>query len=513
MKKIISLILVFIMLVSVVSCAGDPVNNDDTTDNVQDTVLESTEASDTATETVNPNKVPAEKYNGVFKAGYARTVITPELPAPLDSLDGTVMTKLKDDLYATCIAVNDGENTALIYTVDVKNIGPVVYSTILLRVSVATKVPKQNIIISATHSHSAFTPLDNPSNSSSDSIKKWTSTLPAVMADIAKEAIADMEDAEIYYATANTPGMAFIRRHVHEDGSYSGVQTGAHIKSSSRVVGQVMDVDDTLQVLRLVRKEKKDIIMTNWQAHLAAARYMDGMTTTVTADLAYYVRTEVEKKSDDALVAYFAGASGNVNLTPPSELMRKYRNYSAVGISLAKLIVETMTIENMTKLEAGKISGTSKTYAAEARKCTDAEKIAQANEVMALEEGSDAQKALMKKYGFESLYAPKGIIASSKRTADTYDLYLSALSFGDLGFIGAPYEMFDNNGVQIKEGSPYNATFILTGAGGYWAYMPSIEYFNEYGGYEVDDTSFAKGVAEKLVAEYLKMLKQIRGIS
>ena len=69
MKKIISLILVFIMLVSVASCAGDPVNNDDTTDNVQDTVVESTEDSDTATETVNPNKIPAEKYNGVFKAG------------------------------------------------------------------------------------------------------------------------------------------------------------------------------------------------------------------------------------------------------------------------------------------------------------------------------------------------------------------------------------------------------------------------------------------------------------
>ena len=512
MKKIICLILAFIMLVSVISCSNVPVNNEDATSDVQDTTADNTAASDTVTEkTVNTNTVPAEKYDGVFKAGYARTVITPELPAPVDEgMDDNVMTKLKDDMYATCIAVNDGENTALIYTVDVKNIGPVVYSNILLRVSIVAKVPKENIILSATHDHSAFTPLDNPSISTSQSLKKWTSNLPSVMANLAKEAIADMADAEIYVGSAKTTGMAFIRRYVHEDGSYSGVWTGDHLKSTSRVVGQVMDVDDTLQIVRLARKEKKDIIMTNWQAHLASAR--DTLHTSVTADLAYYVRKKVEENNDDALIAYFAGASGNVSLTPPSESLRRYANYTLVGMALGDLVLKTMPLENLTKIEAGKIKGTATTYAAEARR-DSAEKIAQAKEVMALEEGSDAQIALMTKYGFESLYAPRAIIACNSKTQTTYDLYLSAISFGDLSFIGAPYEMFDNNGMQIKEGSPFNTTFILTGSGGFWAYMPSIEYWNEYGGYEVEDTKFAKGTAEKLVAEFLKMLNDHKGIS
>ena len=518
MKKLISLLLVFIMLIAVVSCdtAG---NNSIDSENTNGSVLTDTDVnypvdSDEVetTEAINTTEIPAEKNDVVFKAGYARTVITPELPAPVNgTMDDQIMTKVKDDMYATCIAINDGENTALIYTVDVKNIGPKVYGAIQLRVSVTTKVPKENIILSATHSHSAFTPLDNPSKSTSDSLKKWTLQLPAVMADIAKEAIADMEEAEIYFGTESTPGMAFIRRYVHVDGSYSGCQTGSHLKSSAAVIGTVMDVDDTLQILRLVRKEKKDIIMTNWQAHLATARAV--YPPEVTADLAYYVRTKVEKKSNDALVAYFAGASGNVNLSAPSEALRKYKSYEDVGVYLARVVLEGMELENLTKLESGEIKGLSVTYAAEARKCTDAEKIAQANEVMALENGSAEQIALMVKYGFESLYAPKGIIASSNRTDSTYDLHLSALALGDLAFIGAPYEMFDNSGMQIKEGSPYNATFILTGAGGYWAYIPSIEYFNEYGGYEVDNTSFAKGVAEKLVAEYLRMLKKLKGIS
>ena len=199
-------------------------------------------------------------------------------------------------------------------------------------------------------------------------------------------------------------------------------------------------------------------------------------------------------------------------MTPPSESMRKYANYSMVGRALGDLIVETTPVENLTKLQAGKIKGISTTYDAEVRKET-ADRIAKAKEVAALEAGSDEQLALMKKYGFESKYSYNVIISCSEKTEKTYSLYLSSISFGDLAFIGAPYEMFDNNGVQIKDGSPFNTTFILTGAGGYWAYMPSIEYCTEYGGYEVDDTQFAYGTAEKLVDEYLKLLKQHKGIS
>ena len=364
MKKILCFLLAVLMILSVVACdtTKDPVDSDNVSD--------STEASDTVdtTEKVNTNVIPAEKYDGVFKVGYARDVITPELPAPLDGLDGLMMTKLKDDLYATCVAVNDGENTALIYTVDLKNIGPVVYSQIQLRVSIATKVPKENIIVSATHNHSVFTPVDNISKSPSESLTKWTSNLPIMLANIAKDAIADMDDAEIYVGSAKTTGMAFIRRYVHEDGSYSGTWTGKHLTSSTKVVGMVADLDDTVQIIRFVRKEKKDVIMANWQAHLASARNV--IPGSVTADMAYYIRDNVEKKDDDALVAFFAGASGNVNLTPPSESMRKYANYSMVGRALGDLIVKTAPIENLTKLEAGKINGISVNYDADVRKET-----------------------------------------------------------------------------------------------------------------------------------------------
>ena len=498
------------MLVSAVSCASDPVNNDDDT-TVDGSNVNEVSETETQTEYIPPNAIPAEEYDGVFKAGYARTVITPNLPAMLDSLDGQTMTKVKDDLYATCIAVSDGKNTALLYTVDVKNIGPKVYATLKLRISVATKVPQDNIIISATHSHSAFTPIDSGSSVNNKEIQTWTTKLPTYMADIAKEAIADMEDAEIYTSRANTPNMAFVRRYVHADGTYSNKGTIAGLKSTTEIVGHVADADDVLQMIRFVREDKKDIVMVNWQGHLAAA--INEYPGAVTADIAYYVRSNVEIKDDDILIAYFQGASGNLNLSSPVAGLQKYENYQVVGRTLAKIVLESTVVENMTKLQAGEIKGTGTKFDAE-RRTFSAKRVTEATQVLALEEGSDEQLALMTKYKFNSLYAARSAVASTKDpNATTREMNLSALSFGDLGFIGAPYEMFDDNGKQIKDASPYSMTFILTCAGGYWAYVPSEIYYTTYGGYEVDDTQFAMGVAEKAVAEFVRMLKELKGIA
>ena len=118
----------------------------------------------------------------------------------------------------------------------------------------------------------------------------------------------------------------------------------------------------------------------------------------------------------------------------------------------------------------------------------------------------------MYEYGFQSIYAPRAIVSRNSTTTTTINVAMKALSFGDLAFIAAPYEMFDNNGVQIKEGSPFKTTFILTNAGGALAYVPSIEAYTIYGGYEVDHTEFAPGEGEKMVEEYLKMLKSLKGI-
>ena len=79
MKKIICLLLVILMIASIVSCGTSEETENDTSDMV---------ATDAA-ETENI-KAGAEKYDGVFKVGFARVDITPtQLPHPRK--DGTLI--------------------------------------------------------------------------------------------------------------------------------------------------------------------------------------------------------------------------------------------------------------------------------------------------------------------------------------------------------------------------------------------------------------------------------------
>ena len=71
--------------------------------------------------------------------------------------------------------------------------------------------------------------------------------------------------------------------------------------------------------------------------------------------------------------------------------------------------------------------------------------------------------------------------------------------------------MFDTNGMEIKEGTPFEMTFIISYA---WpAYMGYIasELAWTHGGYECDNSVYVRGTAEELVAAYLGMLKELKG--
>ena len=486
MKKIICLMLSLLMLASLVACNQTSGGGDDT-------------GSGAAT---TDGKIDAEKYDGVFKVGYSAVDISyTEDEMPFTKADGTKITNIQDPIYATCVAFNDGEKTVLVYSLDTQNIRYEDSEAYKLRIQTLVKIPKENIIFSTTHNHSAphpSAPHGTPAGA------KHNTMVTNKIVEAAKAAIADLTDAEMYYGTAKTTGMAWVRRWVHEDGvTYSNTSTPKGLQGNTPVAGPASEADDTLQMIRFIREGKADVLMINWQAHLASA--VNAKPTTLTADLMYYIRDAVEGKEDEVLVAYFAGASGNINLTAPTAELRQYRNYQDIGKALGKLIFNSMGVEKLTKLEPGEISISHKTYKAEKWQDSE-ERIAQAKEILA-ETDAKKQEALQVKYNFNTMYAPNKIV-SRNGGSKTIDCFLSALSFGDFALVAAPYEMFDNNGVQIKEGSPYKATFILTNADGALAYLPSIEAYTIYGGYEVDNTDFAPGEGEKLVAVYIDMLKK-----
>lgn len=442
-------------------------------------------------------------YNGVFKVGYSKIDITPEkLPILATESRAKYFTVVKDPLFATCVAVHDGEETVLIITLDLKGTYDYIIDNMNRVIMEATGLTRESIMISAIHNHSAPASSDDgdrPKFDWDEGIYEWLDNIIAKMGDLALAAIDDLTPAEIYTAKKDTAGMAYVRRYVHADGGYSSIQNVVGEASTAPLVGHETDADAELQIIKFARAGKKDVILSNWQGHVAHA--VGHFSEHITADLVYYARREVER-SGDYLYAYYAGASGNLNLVCKvlREGCRRYASYVEVGEAIGEIIRDTVRGE-MVKVSAGKIKKSLINVRVRTRKDAP-ERIKQAHEVQDSAYDPERRKAL----GFASSYEINAYI-DREMLGETQDIPLGAISFGDIAFVSAPYEMFDTNGMEVKAGSPFGTTFVLSCAGGNYDYIPSNLAF-PHGGYEVFRCRYVKGTAEQLVDGFHSMLQE-----
>ena len=131
----------------------------------------------------------------------------------------------------------------------------------------------------------------------------------------------------------------------------------------------------------------------------------------------------------------------------------------------------------------------------------------QADEVFALWKSTDKATGdeAGKVYGFSSVYQARAI-RDRARMEKTRKLELNAIRVGGIGFTTGSYEMFSESGIAVKEGSPFEFTFLLTGN---FTYIPSENGF-KFRCYEADTGYYVKGTAEKLVDKYLQLLNELR---
>ena len=515
MKKLICLVLVAIMLASMAACSV-------------------------------PTDVQQEEFRGTFQAGYSRVDVTPELP--IKKKDGGSYTEIykhkqlgyEDRLYATCVAVSDGENVALFYTVDVGSIGISPCDSFKKNISEATGVPYDNIVLAATHTHTSVVPTipnTDPAN------MRWVAAMNDAFIAAANEAMADFADVEVHIGSQIVKNMAYVRRYIYNDGEPGGIWRQA-ARDDQYATHYESEADNSVQVIRFKRENKKDIVIANLQTHFTDMggyinyKGSDGKTVyPLSSDLAGMLRYHVESMDEDALFAVYVGASGNV--APGAHLGDKTREYVSyatkegsehalkdnVGYVVSDVIVN-MPLE---KVEPGIIQSESRILTVGTNK-PDAEKVAQARLCKAAidnlytypdgknekgeyyYDGNADVYVVCKEYGFESAKEVEFTISHADNYGATTQVPLAALSFGELGFVTSSYEMFDTNGMQIKEASPFTMTFVITNAGGSLGYVPSALAVPN-GGYEVYTSPCEYGTAERAVAEFIDMLNAQKGIS
>ena len=471
MKKLISLLLTLCVVLGLCACGGGG-----------------------GTEGGNGGDATAQ--TPVLQAGYGRESITPDYPVGMGGYSDAETRKsgmVLDYIYTTCIAFNEGDTTILVYTVDVCGLSDSAMENMRAQITTITGVPNENIFIGATHTHSAPA-LGNDDN--------WDKMFLTAAANAGKAAIADLAPIKMETATATLENMNFVRHYLMNDGTYYGSNFGS---TASGFKAHALEyADRQLILLKLDREEKKDILMINWQAHPAAAARQDGYTD-VSADFVGHTRSTLENETG-MHIAYYTGAAGNTNPKSliESENTNNNNSYREYGKTLAKKILEV--IPTLTPVEASGIKTTRLAFDAEVDHSWD-HMLPQAQEVYNLwkSEGKDAGDKLGATYGFTSSYQARAIRTRASLPA-TQKRELRAFRVGPIGFTTGTYEMYSDHAEYVKENSPFDITFVITGCSGYIGNKASYEYRS----YETDTGMFAAGTGEKMAEEYVNLLNTIK---
>jgi hypothetical protein len=89
------------------------------------------------------------------------------------------------------------------------------------------------------------------------------------------------------------------------------------------------------------------------------------------------------------------------------------------------------------------------------------------------------------------------------------DIEVQIIQIGEIAMIGVPLEPFSAIGVQIREQSPFRYTMVSGYTNGSNGYLPTADEFPR-GGYEPWYSAFAPDAADKLVAQIVGLLHEMR---
>lgn len=480
MKKILLILLTLPLVLSLVSCASS------LDAGTAPTAAETSEKTETEEQGTEEKEI---KIPEGFSTGFARQDVSPYGYSVRMNSTSTA-SKVKDPIFATCVAVSDGEQIALFFSLDIRNTtkGKQMQSI----VSKATGIPEENMFFTATHNHSG----PDPTATTSD-VTRWYADFYKALVKIAKDAIADLTPSEIFIGKTLSPaGTNFVRRYQRADGSWDGIHNAN--TSTEPVTAYESEADKELRTLRFDRGDKKDIVMVNWQAH--AAHALSSNNSVITADFITNLRKGVETEMD-VNFAYYQGACGDINFSSHMK-DKKYDGWEEIGTVLVDTVKEALQAEE--QAESGKLQITKSVLDGVVRKET-AERVKQAKTINNTS-GDEAKAALLSQYAFASRYAVSAVIKRAGM-GETSPLPLYCISFGDVAFASAPFEMFNTNGIQLRAASPYKMTFNCSYTNGACGYMPSSEAF-DHGGYEVDTCYFEKGTGERVVNESVRILNE-----
>lgn len=456
-----------------------------------------------------------------LRAGFAEVEITPPLGTQMAGYyHERLAEKTRDPLKAKAVVLRQGDTAAAFVVADLIGVAHDLTVQIREQVEAATGIPQQNIMLSATHTHTAPDYIgllykhlkQQPSERDSESYpaKLLQNVVDAV---VRANQSAQSVTLEAGSGQQRVP-VSFNRRFVMKDGS---VRTWQSL-SNQQVVRAAGPIDPEVGLLKFTASNNgRPIgIVSNFALHLDTVG-----GTSWSADYPFYVEQRLREHFDQDLISVFGtGACGDINHSDPT---RKERNSTdIIGNALADTILTALPTLQTVSAPVLQVRSAvvnvplQEVSVQELRRSEELVPLARAGGKVEFFDLVSAYKAVMLEHmqqkkprtDTESLLT-WGLTHSWAGVGATLPVDVTAITLGsDVAIVFLPGEVFVELGLAIKQASPFRTTLILELSNCVETiYIPTRAAYAG-GSYEVTNSSLQPGSGEMLVEAALKLLRE-----
>ena len=405
-----------------------------------------------------------------LQAGFARVNVTPPLGIPMRGyFQSRLAEGVLDELEINALALACGETKLLLLTLDAGAIETPDVNIFIENVAEETGLPKEAIIIHATHTHTAGSIGFESSN---ELIREYSEFLRRRFRAAAKFALEDLKPAKMGWAVGHAPNVAFIRRFRMKDGS---VRTNPGVGNPD-ILHPIGDVDERVNILRFDREGAETIVLGNMGNHpdcIGGLRF--------SADWPGFFRRTLEKSLDNVKGIFFNGAEGDLN----------HINVKATGGQLNYLHFDFDAPRGYGySRHVGNVMAAAAMQVYETVTYVDVDSLRFARKIIDLPSNKPTPEEMPLAYKYNELHNAgrdneipfegmelTTVIADARRKVnlehgpDFFSMPLSAIAIGNVALLGVPGEPFNAVGVGLKEAEGWDmiiTTMDTNGAQGYY---------------------------------------------
>ncbi len=384
----------------------------------------------------------AEEVNQ-FRIGLARLDITPPIGCTMVGYSPRASNGIGHRLYAEamCVLPAEGKDGWILITSDAIGYRAAYVAEVRKRISQATGIRPEAIMISGTHTHSGPGTILFGSEKLSDLDAEYLNHLADLLVELAGKAAeeaANSQSSHFEVAWTEAPHLASNRRIRSPQGKWMNEwQDPQHVHPG------YFDPTIMLLAVRRMEGETDDALLVNYGVHPVV---LGPGSMKISSDWPGYMKDMIEAVTGVGMAVFAAGGGANINplicVSQGAELPRK------MGESVAEVVIEA----------------TKKLYP------VSGDVVTSHSEPWNIVRTRDASKHTDR---------------PGSKKGDTIGTEIQVLRAGDLCIIGLPGELFSEYSRMIREASPLPHTMVVSLANDYIGYLPTNEAQTQ-GAYETN---------------------------